>query len=271
MGMQIRTYLSDSEEENYVLTKFFEACGGELTTLDNYEPSDVAVVFGTYKKNVARSYARGAIVKSQKEKNLDTVIIETGYLNRGSGIQNHYAVGLNGINGRADFKNRNSPHDRAEKLGIKLQDWKDGEYIVLCGQVPWDASVDFSDHQDWLHKSARAIFLKTDKSVIFRPHPLCKLKPIEGTIYSTRSLENDLKDAFCCVTFNSNSGVEALVNGVPVFAFDEGSMVYSVSSHSFDDLENPLKPDRTQWLSDLCYAQWKPDEFEEACRHLQLM
>ena len=268
--MQIRTYLGDSDEENYVLRAFHEACGGELAALDDYQPSDIAVVFGTFKKHVARSFKRGAIVKAQKEKGLDALIIETGYINRGAGQRNHYSVGFNGINGRADFRNRNSPHDRMKKLGITPADWKNGDHVVLCGQVPWDASVDFSNHVDWLHKTARGIFLNTSRAVIFRPHPLCKLKPIDGTIYSTRALANDLKDAFACVTFNSNSGVEAALAGVPVFALDEGSMAYPIASHSLTDLEAPKKPDRTQWLADLCYAQWMPEEFGEACRHLRL-
>jgi hypothetical protein len=269
--MRIRTYLGDSKEENYVLTKFHEACGGILTTLDDYEPSDIAVIFGTYKKHVARSYKRGAIFKAQIENKLDTVIIETGYINRGSGPDNHYAVGLNGINGRADFKNKNSPHDRMEKLGLIPVAWRSGDHVLLCGQVPWDASCDFTDHREWLEKTARGIFLATDRAVVFRPHPLCKLNPIPGTIYSTRSLENDLKDAFVCVTFNSNTGVNSVMDGVPVIACDEGSMVYNIAGHSIPDIEDVKKPDRTQWLADLCYAQWKPDEFGEAWEHLKLM
>jgi len=268
--MQIRTYLSDSESENYVLRAFNQACGGIITTLDNYEPSELAVVFGTYKKSVPRSFRRGAIVKSQKELGLDTVILETGYINRGSEKTNHYAVGLNGINGRADFKNKNSPTDRMKKLGVSLKEWNSGEYIVLCGQVPWDASVDFTDHKDWLHRTARGIFLKTDRPVIFRPHPLCKLEQIQGTTYSTRLLKSDLENCYACITFNSNSGVEAVIEGVSTFAFDEGSMAYEVSSHSLDQLDNPITPDRTQWLADLCYAQWLPEEMEEAWTHLKI-
>lgn len=270
--MQVVTYLGDNEDENYVLRAFHEGSGGKLKTLDEYEPSEIAVVMGTFKKHVERSYKRGAIIKAQKEKNQDTIILETGYINRGSGKDNHYSVGLNGINGRADFRNKNSPYDRVEKLGIIMGEWRSGDHIVICGQVPWDASVDFSDHIDWLEKTARAIFLKTDRNIIFRPHPLCKLNPITGTVYSTRSLENDLRNAHCCITFNSNSGVEAVIDGVPTFTFDEGSMAYGVTSHSLDDIETPLRPDRTQWLANLCYAQWTAEEMRngETWDHLRL-
>lgn len=269
MGLSVRTYLGDSEEENFVLQSFHRACGGILTTLDEYKPSDIAVVFGTFKKRVPRSFARGAVIERQKECG-QTIILETGYINRGSGKSNHYAVGLNGINGRADFRNKNSPQDRIEKLGVSLSEWKSGHHIVLCGQVPWDASVDFTDHEKWLLETAKSIRLKTSRPIIFRPHPLCKLKPISGTIYSTRPLEKDLKDAHACITFNSNAGVESVVHGIPAFAFDLGSMVYEVASHSLDELESPEKPDRSQWLADLTYAQWMPEEFGEAWQHFKL-
>jgi hypothetical protein len=74
------------------------------------------------------------------------------------------------------------------------------------------------------------------------------------------------------VTFNSNSGVEAALAGVPVFAFDEGSMVWEIANKTFDAIDNPQRPDRTQWLADLSYAQWTPREMREgkAWRHLNL-
>lgn len=262
--MKVRVYSTkDSDQENLVLAAFHEGCPEDkvLTTLDDYEPSDVAVVMGVYKKNVPRSFQRGRVIEEQKKRGLTTVILETGYINRGDGPDNHYACGLNGLNGRADFKNANSPADRAQ--GILLQDWKQGQNIVLCGQVPWDASVDFTDHKAWLEATVRGINLNSDRPVIFRPHPKAKLPPIPGTIYSQRPLQEDLKDAWCCITFNSNSGVESVLAGVPVFAFDPGSMVYSIASKRLDMLHKPVMPSidcMQQWLNDLCYAQWTPDE-----------
>lgn len=268
--MQVRVYTHDSDAENLVLAAFYEGCTEKkvLTSIDRYEPSDVAVVMGVYKKHVPRSFPRGHVISEQKRLGKQVVILETGYINRGDGPENHYACGLGGLNGRADFKNQNSPADRAE--GIRLQPWKQGKNIVVCGQVPWDASVDFTDHREWLERTVRGIFLRTDRPVVFRPHPKAGLPPIPGAIYSTRPLAEDLEDAWCCVTFNSNSGVEAAMAGVPVFAFDEGSMVWPIANKTLDKIENPEMPDRQQWLSDLCYAQWTPQEMAEglAWRHL---
>lgn len=265
--MQIKTYLSDDPKENLVLGAFNTGCNGELTHFEDYQPSDVAVVMGVHKRAVPRSFPRGKVIEEQKKRGLDVIILETGYINRGDEPDNHYAAGWNGLNGRADFKNKACPADRAKKL-VSLKDWNPGSNIVVCGQVPWDAAVEHTDHREWLQKIVRAIFMVTDRPVIFRPHPKAKLPPIEGTIYSTRPLAQDLEDAYCCVTFNSNSGVEAVIAGVPTITMDKGAMAWEVTSHSLSDMQ--YMPDRQQWLNNLCYSQWTPEEMRngEAWRHL---
>jgi hypothetical protein len=268
----IRFYKSQYALENLVIEAAFEGCPEEkvLTTLDDYKPSDVAVVMGVYKKRVPASYKRGEVIREQNLRGLNCLILETGYINRGAGPDNHYAFGWNGLNGRADFKNRGMPADRAEKLGVKLQPWKEtGDYILLCGQVPWDASVDVTDHVLWLNEAVGNISLNSYREIVFRPHPLARIPPLEGCEYSAHPLEDDLAEAWCCVNFNSNSGVDAILAGVPVFAYDEGSMVYSLARKDWN-IELPYRPDREQFLNDIAYCQWTPDELGsgEAWKHI---
>ena len=268
----IRFYLSQYPEENVVIKALHDGCPEPkvLASLDDYEPSEVAVVMGVHKKAVPASFKRGQVIAEQKKRGFDSLILETGYINRGAGASHHYAVGWNGLNGRADFRNAGSPGDRAQKLG-PLEDWKYGEHILLCGQVPWDASVDFTNHQAWLAEAADNIIAVSPRDVVFRPHPLAPLPNIAGCRYSkSKSLTEDLADCHCVVTFNSNSAVEALVGGIPVFAFDQGSMVWPVANKDWMALENPLRLDRTQWYNDLAYAQWTPEEMRsgETWRHI---
>ena len=268
----IRFYKSQYPAENVVIEAAYEGCPEEkfLTKLGDYQPSDVAVVMGVYKKRVPASYPRGEVIREQNLRGLNCLILETGYINRGAESDNHYAFGWNGLNGRADFRNEGMPADRAEKLGVKLQPWKeDGDYVLLCGQVPWDASVDVTDHVIWLNEAVQNIDIATHREIVFRPHPLARIPPLEGCEYSTQPLEIDLADAWCQISFNSNSGVDAVLAGVPVFAYDEGSMVYSMARKDWN-IELPHMPDREQWLNDICYAQWTPDEFRngDAWRHI---
>ena len=73
------------------------------------------------------------------------------------------------------------------------------------------------------------------------------------------------------VTLNSNSGVDAALAGVPVIAFDEGSMAWPVAGHKPQDAIHPPRPDRLRWAAELAWCQWTDREFEtgECWEHLR--
>jgi len=268
----IRFYRSQYPQENVVIEALYDGCDEpkSIHPLDEYAPSEVAVVMGVYKKNVPASFKRGNVIARQKESGGRVLVLETGYINRGSGPENHYALGWDGLNGRADFRNAGSLPDRADKLGVELKSRISGHEVILCGQVPWDASVDFSDHKAWLKESAGAL-LDWGCKVVFRPHPLAILPPIPGCGYSVGGKFIDaLHDTHCVVTFNSNSAVEAVIEGVPVIATDRGSMAWAVANHALMDVKAPLLPNRQQWLNDIAYAQWNVEELRsgEAWAHI---
>lgn len=261
--MATNFYLSGNDVHDRVIRALYIGCPEEKRLIDGfrYEPADKAVVFGVYKSRVPVSWPRGEVIKQHREAGVDVVVLETGYINRGDGYDNHYAAGLNGLNGRADFRNDDSPSDRWEKLGVELKPWRtEGRHLLLCGQVPQDASVDHIDIQEWLlHISG--LFTKP---VIYRPHPLGPQDMLSNCKPSRGSLDDDLKDCWAVITFNSNVAVEAIIKGVPAFAFDEGSMAWDVANQ----IQNP--PDRTQWAHNLAYTQWTPDEMRsgETWKHL---
>ena len=123
-----RVYLSGDPVHDRVLKAFYDGIEGqkELVTNWDYKPSKVAVIFGVRKSRVPKSWPRGEIFRRQRDKNLDVVVLETGYINRGDGEAHHYAAGFNGLNGRADFRNEDSPDDRVKKLGVELKPWRKG-------------------------------------------------------------------------------------------------------------------------------------------------
>lgn len=268
-------YLSGNPVHDRVIQAFAEGCGAELRTFDQYEPSDVAIIFGVRKSRVPISWPRGHVFQSQRKNNLDVVVLETGYINRGDGETHHYAAGFNGLNGRADFRNKGMPGDRLEKLRqshlVRFLRWREkGSHIVLCAQVPWDASVDHMDYMKWLQDTVDAL-RAINRRVVFRPHPKARLNPIPGFDYSTEPLKTDLQNAHCVVACNSNACVEAVIEGIPAIVTDEGSMAWDVAGKSLEDLGSPPTGDREQWASDLAYSQWTLAEMKsgEAWAHLQ--
>lgn len=268
----VRVYLSGDQVHDRVLEAFYEGISGEKKLVEKfeYEPSEIAVIFGVYKSKVRKYWPRGKIFRQQREKNLDVIVLETGYVNRGDGENHHYAAGFNGLNGRADFKNKSMGAERWEKLGVSLKPYSRGNKVILCSQVPWDASVENHNHLHWVTETAQKLKTITTRPIVFRPHPLAKLAPIEGCEFSTRPLVEDLKDAHCVVTYNSNSAVEALIEGKPVFAFDPGSMVWDLANKDLRDIDEPKCLGRQQWANELAFTQWNLAEMREgkAWQHL---
>ena len=108
----------------------------------------------------------------------------------------------------------------------------------------------------------------TDKPVYFRKHPQARertdLISIDGELQQT------LNRCAGVITYNSNSGVDALIAGVPTMASDIGSMAWPVASKSLEQLLEFNYPDRMQWLNNLAYTQWTIDEVMDgsAWKHL---
>lgn len=258
-----------------VLQAFAEGVKSEshecfLENVECYKPCDVAVVFGVFKKSVPLSRYRGTIIDLHRKIQKPVVVIDSGYVSR----DKYFAVGLNGLNGRADFKNHNSKPDRWNRLGVTLAPWrKDGGHVLVCGQIPWDASVQDTDHVEWCQETITRIRQRTSRKIVFRPHPKCAAKVeygVNADMVSTAPLADDLANAHCVVTYSSNSGVDAAIAGVPVFADDHGSMAWPIANKSFAWVDSPVRPDREQWAANLAYTQWTIDEIREgkAWRHL---
>lgn len=270
--MKISVYLSgNNEEHDIVLRAFFNGIkkkydNATIALLNSYDDSnrpDLAVVFGVEKKAVPDSQRRGKVIRLQQQLGQRKVIVlEKGYIKRDI----YYAAGFDGLNGRADFRNKNSPSDRARLIDIELEPWKkNGNHIIICGQVPWDAAVQHTNHIHWIQSTIEHVRARTNRPIIFRGHPLARKAypkfPVDADSYSPQ-LEDDLKNAYCVITFNSNSAVEAAINGVPVIFCDEGSMAQDVGN-KLENLNNLAYPDRTQWLNNIAYSQWSIEEMAQ--------
>lgn len=191
------------------------------------------------------------------------VIMERGYL----GDRFHWtSFGYDGLNGRADFCNANVPDDRAQFWIPKMKPWRDGgEYALVIGQVPGDMSLGDLNLGRWITETLKQALKKYPK-VVYRPHPLAGFKqlladiPPSVEIHKGVGIEQSLAGAICCITFSSNSAVDAVMEGVPVVTQGACSMASAISTKTVND---PLVfPDRSDWLRRIAYTQWTPEEVE---------
>ena len=176
------------------------------------------------------------------------LVMERGYL--GDRLKVWTSLGWNGLNGRAIWNKPGDDGERAKvNFGHLLKDWNQRNgYALLLGQVAGDQSIAGVNMTKWYDQAKRAM-RDRGYDVKFRPHP--NNRPC-------RPIEEDFAGAACAVTYNSNSGVLAVLAGIPTIACDIGSMAWPVAAHGLEaDL---TRPDRRDWITALSWKQWTVEE-----------
>lgn len=181
--------------------------------------------------------------------------------------------------------------NRFEKAtGITFKDWHSpGDYILIMGQKEGDSSLvniyksGFESVYDYIAMLCQVIRTFTDRPIVIRPHPRnldrgaklvtnllkeTKLKNITMSENCTRGgsqggdgLDKDLNNAYCVVTYNSLSGVESVVRGIPVFALDGGSMAWPVAHKELSQIEKlNYDIDLQEWKNKIAYSMWNKED-----------
>ena len=207
-------------------------------------------------------------------KSKPTVVLEVGGIKRGT----TWKVGLNGINRDAYFGDNNNDDSRKHLLGLLEKPWrKDGKYILICGQH--DKSLQWQDMprmSNWFLNTYDEIRKHTDRPILFRPHPRCRLEHIErGLRHVYRQEPKQLVGTYddydigfdniwATVSHSSNPGIHSIIDGVPAFV-SPSSLAYDVGNDIdfWHDIEDPLMPDRTQWLNDYAWTEFTVEEISQ--------
>jgi hypothetical protein len=100
-----------------------------------------------------------------------------------------------------------------------------------------------------------------------------RLNRIGGVQVAEReqTLSENLAGAWASVSLSSGAAIESLISGVPAITLSPDSLAYGITSHDLESVEKPLLPEREQFLYDLAYAQWSPEEYADgtAWRHIE--
>ena len=206
------------------------------------------------------------LIDHQRRAGRQYLVLERGYFGDRFAMT---SLGWDGLNGHANFCNARSPADRWLKHGWPLPDWREGgEYALICGQVARDAAVADVNLPAW-YAGVTALIARAwpGLPVRFRPHPLARqaVQP-PGVRLATGTLADNLRDAVFTVSYNSNTGVDSLLAGVPTYRGSPGSMAGALAPL----LVNPgalaemprwnKSADRQAWAHDLAYCQWTHEE-----------
>ncbi len=146
--------------------------------------------------------------------------------------------------------------DRFEKFNIKLKapDLK-GDHILVCPSSP--GINGYLERPNWLDETVEQLKRITDRPIKVRHKP--RGKGTSGPAVAKVPIEEDLKNAWCCVTSCSISAIESVCNGKPVFC-DEKSFATHIGNTELQDIENPMFVSPEDWLYSLAYQQFTPEE-----------
>ena len=229
----------------------------------NFDNFDIAVVW---------AYRTGFFnMKKLGIKNV--IILENSHLNNiQKPIKEWISAGWNGLNGRADFCNKNSPSDRWEKYfnDGRLLDYTDGEYVFIPLQIKSDMSLYHVSKNITYQKICEEIRNFTDLPIKIKEHPTLlsswpKVIGVKDVSYLPRMMPigDAVKNAKVVVAINSNSCVDSLIAGKPVINLDEGSMTWDIAERDFTRINLPPWPDRSQWCNNMAYCNWNPEDLRK--------
>lgn len=215
------------------------------------ETFDLVAVWGLHGQ---RDSVRAAYV----EIGVPCIVIDLGFIKR----REYFQVGIGCLNWLPATE---CPSDRLAALGIQLPDESHANprgHVISCHQLPGDFAhrMDAAELNQWFRSMETGLARCTGKDVYPRPHPYV------STDSKRTPLSTLWPETWAILTYNSNSGHEALLAGIPVFC-DECAPYALLGNTLGDDHDPrrpyfPSKPDLEAYFSRLAYAQWTLAEME---------
>lgn len=181
------------------------------------------------------------------------LIAENAYIGRHhDGSQKSFALAWGHHNGRGQWPV--GPDDRWPLFQTDLADWRDdgGHVLVLPQRGIGEPGIAMPPTwQRDVHFRLRKL---TRREIRIRRHP--------GGNRSAAEPYDDLRGAWCAVTWGSGAAIKALAAGIPVFHELKGWIGAPAATFGALDLETPNTGDRLAMFRRLAWAQWSQAEIQ---------
>jgi hypothetical protein len=235
----------------------------EIVTTDE----DVSVIWSVLW--AGRMKPNREIYHNCKSLNKPVIIIEVGNLKRGT----TWRLSLNHINSLGIFGNdRALDLDRPKLLGVNLQPVQPkrrGEILIACqhqDSLQWEGLPLL---KIWCEETIAKIKQYTHRRIIVRPHPRSPFPfKMPNILFERPQRVPNTYDDFdifynyhCVINYNSGPAIQAAIQGVPILC-DSSSLAAPVST-TWEQLDNPQLPDRSEWLLKLCHTEWTVKEIAQ--------
>jgi hypothetical protein len=236
---------------------------------------DVAVIWSVLWQG--RMMQNQAVYRAAKADNKPVMILEVGNLVRGS----TWRVSIDNINGRGKFANQTDlDYSRPSKLKVNLKPnlVNRRSEILIASQhsfsLQWEGMPSM---EQWIQLTVNKIKQYSDREIVVRPHPRSPIHTnIPGVKTEIPQRVPNTYDGFnidynyhCVINHNSGPAVQAAIEGAPIIC-DESSLAGSISE-KWENLENPVLPDRQEWFVQLCHTEWLLKELAQGIPQSRLI
>ena len=241
------------------------------TVVHNSLDADVAVIWSVLWHG--RMAQNKKVWDDFRSKGKSVIVLEVGGIKRGE----TWKVALNGVNGEAYFGGMGQDSTRAEKLGIKLKEWQrneDGAIIICCQHEKSHQWRMMPSVTRWISDVIETLRNHTGRKIIVRPHPRNMLPAIEhewtnvsrvSPMHLQGSYDDfdfDPSNAWAVISWSSNPGPQAVIQGIPAFTGPE-SLAYLVANKNLSSIENPKYFKREDWVNNYVWTEYTLQEITE--------
>jgi len=157
-----------------------------------------------------------------------------------------------------------------QQLNIEMVPWNTaGNHILLCLQRDNGWQGKGFDQRQWVTSTLQQLRQYTDRPIKLRCHPgsisnyvneFTRFPNVFVSDCLKTDIMQDLKNAHAGVFYNSSSSVACALTGVPVFAAEQSAVTWSIANKNLNQIENPDRPERIEWLWSVADAHWSTDQ-----------
>lgn len=232
---------TSSHYRKHLYAEGLRRCGYQIANDKNHSPNagDVLLLWN-------RSPAADKIARMYEKEGAHVLVTENGYVGKTKAIAlgHHLGAGVWNV----------GKEDRWAQLEIELKPWrKDGDFILLLPQRGI-GEPGIAMPRNWEETMKTRLQRVTKRPIRVRKHP-------GKDRDKGRTLEEDLRGAWCAVTWASGAGIKSIIDGIPVY-HDLASWIGATAAKSEIDIENPFLGDRLPMLRRMAWAQWTHREIE---------
>ena len=206
--------------------------------------------FKEYNRTIATyGVLRGTFDKIKKVKNF--YYMDHGYFNQSKrkfensrtnvlDLNGYFRIVYNNLihNGDGDY-----PDDRLKKLNLNfIEHNKSGDNIILS--EPSEVMKKIYNAYNWIDETKKIIKKFSDRKIVVHNK------------FSSKNLDELLKNAWSFVSLQSTAGFKAMINGIPAY-FTEPSLK---NINKIEEIENPKI--NYNVFNNLAYGQWTLNEIE---------